>query len=129
MAKYSKRDDKMFKKIKSLFSKKSEKVDDNLGFICYNILDNGQIEVNINLKDLETDSVEKFAKLFARVTTLSLSGYTIELTKDLFIQADEEKYVQMMLFAAEECNKISEEAREEIESDNEYIKPSEMFDE
>lgn len=85
--------------------------------------------MNINLKDLETDSVEKFAKLFARVTTLSLSGYTIELTKDLFIQADEEKYVQMMLFAAEECNKISEEAREEIESDNEYIKPSEMFDE
>lgn len=128
MAKHSKRDSKMLTKLKNLF-KKSEKVDDNLGFICYNILDNGQIEVNINLKDLETDSVEKFAKLFARVTTLSLSGYTIELTKDLFIQADEEKYVQMMLFAAEECNKISEEAREEIESDNEYIKPSEMFDE
>ena len=36
----------------------------------------------------------------ARVTTLSLSGYTIELTKKLFQQADE-KYVQLMLIAAQ----------------------------
>lgn len=121
----------MLTKLKSLFkkNKKVEKDDDILGFICYNLLDSGQIEVNINLKDLESDSVEKFAKLFARVTTLSLSGYTIELTKDLFMQVDEEKYIQMVLFATEECNKISEEAKSEMQTDNEYIKPSEMFNE
>ena len=77
-----------------------------MGCISYNLLDSGEVEVNINLRDLEEDSVEKFAKLFARVTTLSLSGYTIELTKELFQQADEEKYVQLMLLAAKECERI-----------------------
>mgnify|MGYP004023758305 CR=1 FL=1 len=128
MAKYSERDDEMLTKLKSLF-KKSKKEDDKLGFICYNLLDNGEIEVNINLKDLEDDSVEKFAKMFARVTTLSLSAYTIELTKDLFLQTDEEKYIKMMLIAAEECEVIVKENEQEITADDEYIKPSEMFNE
>ncbi len=118
----------MLTKLKSLF-KKSKKEDDKLGSICYNLLDNGEIEVNINLKDLEDDSVEKFAKMFARVTTLSLSAYTIELTKDLFLQTDEEKYIKMMLIAAEECEVIVKENEQEITADDEYIKPSEMFNE
>ncbi len=128
MAKYSERDDEMLTKLKRLL-KKSKKEDDKLGFICYNLLDNGEIEVNINLKDLEDDSVEKFAKMFARVTTLSLSAYTIELTKDLFLQTDEEKYIKMMLIAAEECEVIVKENEQEITADDEYIKPSEMFNE
>lgn len=126
MAKYSKRDSKMLKAIKNLLkrNKTEEKDNDKLGCICYNLLDTGEIEVKINLNNLETDSIEKFAKLFARVTTLNLSGYTIQLTKELFMKIDEEKYVQMMLFATEECNKIIEE--NDITED-EYIKPSEMF--
>jgi len=117
----------MFKKLKNFFKKppKEENQDDNLGFICYNLLQTGEIEVNINLKDLETDSIEKFAKLFANVTTLSLSGYTIELVKSLFSELDEEKYIQMMLFAAKECEKIAKEN----DLEDEYIKPSEMFNE
>jgi hypothetical protein len=118
----------MLTKLKSLF-KKSKKDDDNLGCISYNLLDTGQIEVKINLRDLEEDSIEKFAKLFARVTTLSLSGYTIELTKELFIQTDEEKYVQMMLLAAKECDIIIEENEGQTITEDEYIKPSEMFNE
>tara|TARA_Y100001972_G_C7466926_1_gene237996 strand:- start:54 stop:419 length:366 start_codon:yes stop_codon:yes gene_type:complete len=121
----------MLTKLKSLFkkSKKTEKDNDKLGFISYNLLQTGEIEVKINLKDLEKDSVEKFAKLFARVTTLGLSGYTIELTKKLFMEAGEEKYVQLMLFAAEECNRIVDENEAQMATDNEYIKPSEMFNE
>ena len=118
----------MLTKIKSLF-KKSKKEDDKLGCISYNLLDSGEVEVNINLRDLEEDSIEKFARLFARVTTLSLSGYTIELTKELFQQADEEKYVQLMLLAAKECERIVEENEGQITADDEYIKPSEMFNE
>jgi hypothetical protein len=68
-----------------------------------------------------------FAKMFARVTTLSLSGYTIELTKELFMKVDEEKYVKLMLLAAEECEVIVEENQGEQAVDDEYIKPSEMF--
>lgn len=128
MAKYSKRDYKMFTKLKNLFKKDKEQ-DDNLGYISYNLLDTGEIEVKINLRDLDDDSIEKFARLFARVTTLSLSGYTIELTKELFMQIDEEKYIDMMLIAAKECDRIIEENEGQITADDEYIKPSEMFNE
>lgn len=118
----------MLRTIKNLLKKspEEEKKDDNLGCIAYNLLHTGEIEVKINLKDLETDSVEKFANMFAQVTTLALSGYTIELTKELFMQVDEEKYVQMMLFSAKECERIIEENGTK---DTEYIKPSEMFNE
>ena len=118
----------MLTRLKNFFKKppKEENQDDNLGCIAYNLLQSGEIEVKINLKDLETDSVEKFANMFAQVTTLALSGYTIELTKELFMQVDEEKYVQMMLFSAKECERIIEENGAE---DTEYIKPSEMFNE
>jgi len=118
----------MFTKLKNLF-KKDKKQDDNLGCISYNLLDTGEIEVKINLRDLGDDSIEKFARLFARVTTLSLSGYTIQLTKELFMQIDEEKYVDMMLIAAKECDRIIEENKGQITVDDEYIKPSEMFNE
>lgn len=119
----------MFTKLKNLLKKTEEpkKEDDNLGHISYNLLPDGQIEVNINLKDLEDDSIEKFAKMFARVTTTSLSAYTIELTKQLFIQVDEDKYVEMILLAAKECEKIIEENEGAPTVDDEYIKPSEMF--
>jgi hypothetical protein len=119
----------MLTKLKNLFKKDKavKKVNDNLGVISYNLLHSGEIEVKINLLNLEDDSVEKFAKLFARVTTLSLSGYTIELTKKLFMDIDEEKYVQMMLIAAKECDKIIEENEGLTNKDDEYIKPSEMF--
>ena len=118
----------MLRIIKNLLKKppEEEKNDDNLGYIAYNLLHSGEIEVKINLKNLETDSVEKFANMFAQVTTLALSGYTIELTKELFMQVDEEKYVQMMLFSAKECERIIEESGTK---DTEYIKPSEMFNE
>lgn len=121
----------MFTKLKNLFKKspKEENQDDNLGCIAYNLLHSGEIEVKINLKDLETDSVEKFANMFAQVTTLALSGYTIQLTKQLFMEVDEEKYVQMMLFAAKECEKIAEQNLDQSTVENEYIKPSEMFNE
>jgi hypothetical protein len=118
----------MFTKLKNLF-KKDKKQDDNLGCISYNLLDTGEIEVKINLRDLEDDSIKKFARLFARVTTLSLSGYTIQLTKELFMQIDEEKYADMMLIAAKECDRIIEENKGQITVDDEYIKPSEMFNE
>jgi len=118
----------MLKTIKNLLKKppKEEKEDDNLGCIAYNLLNTGEIEVKINLKDLETDSVEKFANMFTQVTTLALSAYTIQLTKELFMQADEEKYVELMLFSTKECERIIEENKKE---DAEYIKPSEMFNE
>jgi hypothetical protein len=121
----------MFTKLKNLLKKsqKEENQDDNLGCIAYNLLRSGEIQVKINLKDLETDSIEKFANMFAQVTSLALSGYTIQLTKQLFMEADEEKYVQMMLFAAEECERIVEQNLDQSTLENEYIKPSEMFNE
>ena len=119
----------MFTKLKNLLKKDKEpkKEDDNLGHISYNLLHTGEIEVRINLKNLEDDSLEKFAKMFARVTTTSLSAYTIELTKELFMQVDEDAYVQLMLLAAKECEAIIEENEGTPTVDDEYIKPSEMF--
>jgi hypothetical protein len=121
----------MLTKLKNLLKKDKDlkKEDDNLGCISYNLLPDGQIEVNINLKNLDDDSIEKFAKMFARVTTTSLSAYTIELTKQLFMRVDEEKYVEMILLAAKECEIITEENKDTSIVDDEYIKPSEMFNE
>jgi hypothetical protein len=121
----------MLTKLKNLFKKdkKQEKENDILGCISYNLLHTGEIEVKINLHDLEDDSIEKFAKLFARVTTTSLSPYTIELTKHLFMDVDEEIYVKMILLASKECERIIEENQGKPTIDDEYIKPSEMFNE
>tara|TARA_Y100000004_G_scaffold170726_1_gene206002 strand:+ start:264 stop:608 length:345 start_codon:yes stop_codon:yes gene_type:complete len=113
----------MFKKIKSIFSKKKP---DNLGGIHYNLLECGDIEVNVFLRKLDDDSLKKFASLFARVTTLNLGQYTIELTKKIFMEHGEEYYVKMILHSAEECNAIIEDNSKILE---EYIKPSEMFGE
>tara|TARA_B100002019_G_scaffold149414_1_gene128570 strand:+ start:252 stop:617 length:366 start_codon:yes stop_codon:yes gene_type:complete len=121
----------MLTKLKNLFKKdkKQQKRDDILGCISYNLLRTGEIEVKINLENLEDDSIEKFSKLFARVTTTSLSPYTIDLTKQLFVEVDEEIYTKMLLLAAKECEKIVEENQLEVSIEDAYIKPSEMFNE
>jgi len=114
----------MFKKLKNLF--RQEKPVDKLGFISYNLLESGEIQVEINLKKLDDESLQKFAGLFAKVTTLALSSYTINLTKELFMETGEDYYVKMILYATEECNHIIENYPK---TEEEYIKPSEMFNE
>jgi|TARA_R100000084_G_C4583744_1_gene115025 hypothetical protein len=121
----------MFTKVKNLLKirKNKKKEDDNLGCISYNLLHTGEIEVKINLDNLEEDSIEKFASLFARVTTTSLAPYTINLVKQLFMEIDEESYVKMILLASKECEKIIEENESQKSVEDAYIKPSEMFNE
>ena len=113
----------MFKKIKSIFSKKNPY---KLGGIHYNLLESGDIEVKVYLSKVDDDSLKKFASLFARVTTLALGQYTIQLTKDIFMEKGEDYYTKMILYSVEECNVIIEDSSKMLE---EYIKPSEMFGE
>lgn len=126
MAKYSKRDGKMFKRIKNLFKKKNK----NAGSILYTIDDNDDIEIKIDVRDTNDATLESFSKLFARVTTLSLSPHTIRLTKSIFGDLGEEYFLKLMLDSAKECDIIIGEADSPANQTGEeadYIKPSEMF--
>lgn len=118
----------MFKKIKKLFKKNDPKnEEDVIALISYQALRNGDMKIDIQLEDLNDETIQIFSKVFARVTTLALASETIGLTKGLFEEAGEEKLVKLMVWASEECNNISNEY--EITEQESYILPSEMFNE
>lgn len=97
--------------------------------ICYAIEDD-TLSIEINIKDYSDESIDKFAKLLAGVSTMSFVSETIALIKDAMKERPE-KYTALMEKAADyaqkEVTKLLSEQENTLSEDDPYVHPSDAF--
>tara|TARA_Y100001972_G_scaffold85664_1_gene104824 strand:- start:1780 stop:2148 length:369 start_codon:yes stop_codon:yes gene_type:complete len=122
LAKYSKRDDKMFKKLKSLFSKKSEV---KAGITVY-VEDDGQVYVDVRIVDDSDETVECLASLICMYSPSAFFQVTSVIKTQLESAGKQELYVKIIEKAAGMITFDQEDINAQY-SEEPCINPSDMI--
>lgn len=97
--------------------------------ICYAIEDDS-LCIEINIKDYSDESIDRFARLLAGVSTMSFVSETLVLIKDA-MKEKPEKYTVLMEKAADyaqkEVAKLLSENENISSEDDPYVHPADAF--
>lgn len=125
----------MFERLKNMFKKQEietqktpeelmqETVDQTTSCLSYCVDDNGELYIDVNLKDLEPHTIKNLAKLLLSLSSVELYVETIETIKNGLINQGQP---DLFLLLAEEVAEYSKDIRKENE-DEPCIKPSDML--
>lgn len=126
----------MFERLKNLFKKEQqqqeeareqsmqEQIDETTSCLSYCIDDDGELYIDVNLKNLEPHTISNLAKLLLSLSSVELYIETIETIKNGLINQGEP---DLFLLLAEEVAEYSKNTRKENEDDEPCIKPSDML--
>lgn len=125
----------MFERLKNMFKKQEietqktpeelmqEIVDETTSCLSYCVDDDGELYIDVNLKDLEPHTIKNLAKLLLSLSSVELYVETIETIKNGLINQGQP---DLFLLLAEEVAEYSKDIRKENE-DEPCIKPSDML--
>lgn len=125
----------MFERLKNMFKKQEietqktpeelmqETVDETTSCLSYCVDDDGELYIDVNLKDLEPHTIKNLAKLLLSLSSVELYVETIETIKNGLVNQGQP---DLFLLLAEEVAKYSKDIRKENE-DEPCIKPSDML--
>lgn len=125
----------MFERLKNMFKKQEietqktpeelmqETVDQTTSCLSYCVDDDGELYIDVNLKDLEPHTIKNLAKLLLSLSSVELYVETIETIKNGLINQGQP---DLFLLLAEEVAEYSKDIRKENE-DEPCIKPSDML--
>ena len=125
----------MFDRLKKLFKKEQQQetpeqsmqeyIDETTSCLSYCVDDDGELYIDVNLKDLEPRTISNLAKLLISLSSLELYVETIETIKrGLINQGEPDLFV---LLAEEVAEYANENKKEESNEDEPCIKPSDML--
>lgn len=125
----------MFERLKNMFKKQEieiqktpeelmqETVDETTSCLSYCVDDDGELYIDVNLKDLEPHTIKNLAKLLLSLSSVELYVETIETIKNGLVNQGQP---DLFLLLAEEVAEYSKDIRKENE-DEPCIKPSDML--
>jgi len=125
----------MFERLKNMFKKQEietqktpeelmqEIVDETTSCLSYCVDDDGELYIDVNLKDLEPHTIKNLAKLLLSLSSVELYVETIETIKNGLVNQGQP---DLFLLLAEEVAEYSKDIRKENE-DEPCIKPSDML--
>jgi hypothetical protein len=121
----------MFERLKNMFKKQEqtskeifqEIIDEKTSRLSYCVDDDGELYIDVNLKDFEPQTIRNFSKLLISISSVELYIETIETIKNGLINHG---HPDLFLLLVEEVSKHSKETEEENE-DEPCIKPSDML--
>lgn len=125
----------MFERLKNMFKKQEietqktpeelmqETVDETTSCLSYCVDDDGELYIDVNLKDLEPNTIKNLAKLLLSLSSVELYVETIETIKNGLVNQGQP---DLFLLLAEEVAEYSKDIRKENE-DEPCIKPSDML--
>lgn len=125
----------MFERLKNMFKKQEieiqktpeelmqETVDQTTSCLSYCVDDDGELYIDVNLKDLEPHTIKNLAKLLLSLSSVELYVETIETIKNGLVNQGQP---DLFLLLAEEVAEYSKDIRKENE-DEPCIKPSDML--
>lgn len=126
----------MFDRLKKLFKKEQEQqesfeesvqkhIDETTSCINYCIDDDGELYIDVNLKNLEPHTILNIAKLLISLSSLELYVETVEtIKKGLVDQGQPDLFI---LLAEEVADYATENNKKESNEDEPCIKPSDML--
>ena len=122
MAKYSERDDKMFKKLKSLLKK--EKENDVLSGLITYIEEDGQMYVDIRMSDYSEESLESLASLISMYNPSSM----LEVLSIIKLQLEKEGKLEIYNKLVEILTGVISLIESELETEEQpCINPSDVI--
>jgi hypothetical protein len=125
----------MFERLKNMFKKQEQQVeqtskemlqdaiDETTSCLSYCVDDDGELYIDVNLKDLEPHTIKNLAKLLLSLSSVELYVETIETIKNGLVNQGQP---DLFLLLAEEVAEYSKDIRKENE-DEPCIKPSDML--
>lgn len=125
----------MFERLKNMFKKQEletqktpeeamqETIDETTSCLSYCVDDDGELYIDVNLKDLEPHTIRNLAKLLLSLSSVELYVETIETIKNGLVNQGQP---DLFLLLAEEVAEYSKDIRKENE-DEPCIKPSDML--
>lgn len=127
----------MLKSLKNLFSKKKseeqlagEYIDSIETKLSYCVDDDGNIFIDIKLKDYEPQTVANFAYLIANLSDIELHAQTINAIKNGFLSNNQselyDEFLELVMGNIQENMKLRQEERQNQE-EQPCIKPSDML--
>lgn len=126
----------MFDRLKKLFKKEQQQkeepeqsmqeyIDETTSCLSYCVDDDGELYIDVNLKDLEPHTISNLSKLLISLSSLELYIETIETIKrGLTDQGHPDLFI---LLAEEVANYSKENNKKESDEDEPCIKPSDML--
>lgn len=121
----------MFERLKNIFKKQQQEevnfekiIDETTSCLSYCIDDEGELYIDVNLKDLEIHTIKNLAKLLLSLSSVELYVETIETIKNGLVNQGQP---DLFLLLAEEVAQYSENFRKEENEDEPCIKPSDML--
>lgn len=100
-------------------------------FICYKINQDGDVYVDVNIKDSSPESVSDFAKLITDLASYRFYFDTIKVIMEGFQESENPQTVEFFLSEIERHSKNNlEELKESIKNapiDEPFIKPSDVI--
>lgn len=118
----------MFERLKNMFKKNKQTEDEIESTSClsYCIDDNGELYIDVNLKDLEPRTISNLAKLLMTLSSVELYIETIETIKNgLINQGQSDLFVLLAEEVADYAQKVREQ--EDEQEDEPCIKPLDML--
>lgn len=124
----------MFERLKNIFKKQNSEIqktpeesmqkiiDETTSCLSYCVDDDGELYIDVNLKDLEVDTIKNFAKLLLSLSSAELYIETIETIKNGLVN---QGHPELFIILAQE---VAEYAKyEKQEQDEPCVKPSDML--
>jgi len=121
-------------KFLNIFNKNKEQAPEEpatIAAITYSIDESGEMFIDINIEDFKEAPLDGLSSLIAILATPKSQIVTIDMIKRSFIKEGmDQEYLKLIKDAAckaSEYLKDSEDQEEDINQDQPYIKPSDMF--